>query len=79
MKKKPLGYRTIKNIAIFTIEKLNAYSYTNQCTDIKYVLLEKNLQDIIAKSKSKLEKSNTITIADVAAFSQELIKCFQFI
>lgn len=43
-------------------EKLNVNNYVNWCTDIKYVLLEKNLRDTIEKSKVTPKKCDKVQI-----------------
>lgn len=53
-----------------TIEKLNAANYAGWSVDMKYVLIDKGLWDVIESGKEELTVEKTVTEADVNAFKQ---------
>lgn len=57
-------------MAVATIEKLNIFNYANLFTDIKCVLIEKGLWDIIKNSVERLKQTDKVTKDDVKSFNQ---------
>lgn len=57
-------------MATKVIQKLNSSNYANWCVDIKYVLIDKGLWDIIESAKETLVKDDMITDDIVKIFKQ---------